>query len=134
MHWKQVTDFVIRLPHRPGALASFAVRLRESDVEVVGMWGPVQGRHTSGFHCIPERADQFRSFSRDSEIEAFEQTAFLVHDAVRVGGLVSTLDAVAQAGINIEVIQSIVVNNSLAAIIWVDEADESRLIEVLSKA
>lgn len=134
MHWKRVTDFVIRLPHRPGALASLAARLREADVSVVGMWGPVQGRHTMGFHCIPERADQFRSFCRDAELDAFECTAFLMSDHDKAGGLVSALDSIALAGINIEVIQSITLNNALAAIIWVDEADEPRLQQVLSNA
>lgn len=134
MHWKRVTDFVIRLPHRPGALASLAARLREADVSVVGMWGPVQGRHTMGFHCIPERGDQFRSFCRDAELDAFECTAFLMSDHDKAGGLVSALDSIALAGINIEVIQSIILNNALAAIIWVDEADEPRLQQVLSNA
>ena len=134
MHWKRVTDFVIRLPHRPGALASLAARLREADVSIVGMWGPVQGRHTMGFHCIPERADQFRSFCRDAELDAYECTAFLMSDHDKAGGLVSALDSIALAGINIEVIQSIILNNALAAIIWVDEADEPRLQQVLSNA
>ncbi len=133
MQWKHVTDFVIRLPHRPGALASLAARMREADIAVLGMWGPVQGRHTTGFHCIPERADQFRAFSRDAELDSFEQSAFLIHDATNVGGLVGTLDAIARAGINIEVIQSITVNEALAAIVWVDHSDEPRLQEVLSK-
>ena len=134
MHWKRVTDFVIRLPHRPGALATLAARLREADVAVLGMWGPVQGRHTMGFHCIPERSDQFRSFCRDAELDAFECPAFLLSDQEKTGGLVSALDSIALAGINIEVIQSITINSALAAIIWVDEADEPRLHQVLSNA
>jgi prephenate dehydratase len=133
MHWKKVTDFVIRLPHRPGALASLASRLREADIEMIGMWGPVQGRHTMGFHCIPERAEQFRNFTRDSELDAFEQTAFLVDVPAKAGGLVMVLDAIAQAGINIETIQSITDDRSLAAILWVDEADEPHLQQVLSR-
>ncbi|MGA1265888.1 MAG: hypothetical protein ACO32J_01770 [Phycisphaerales bacterium] len=134
MHWKRVTDFVIRLPHRPGSLAALAARLREADVAIVGMWGPVQGRHAWGFHCIPERADQFRAFSRDAELDAFEQSAFLLSDPIQRGGLVNTLDAIATAGINIEVIQSITIHGSLGAIVWVDEADETRLQDVLATA
>lgn len=133
MHWKKVTDFVIRLPHRPGALASLASRLREADVEMLAMWGPVQGRHTMGFHCIPERAEQFRNFTRDSELDAFEQTAFLVDVPGKAGGLVTVLDAIAQEGINIELIQSVSDERSLAAILWVDEADEPHLQRVLSR-
>jgi prephenate dehydratase len=132
MRWQKVSDFVIRLPHRPGALASLAARLREADIEMLGMWGPVQGRHTTGFHCIPASAEQFRSFSRDSDMDAFEQVAFLLSDPARAGGLIAALDAIAQAGINIEVIQSIVVDGAISAIVWVDEADEPALAQVLS--
>ena len=132
MHWKRVTDFVLRLPHRPGTLAALASRLREADIEMLGMWGPVHGRHTTGFHCIPERAEQFRAFSRDAELEAFEQPVFLLFDPASAGALTRTLDAIASAGINIEAIQSITVNGALAAMVWVDEADEPRLQKVLS--
>ena len=132
MRWQKVTDFVIRLPNRPGSLAGLAARLREADIEMLGMWGPVQGRHTTGFHCIPASADQFRSFSRDSDMDAFEQIAFLMSDPARAGGLIAALDAIAQAGINIEVIQSIVVDGNVSAIVWVDEADEPALQKVLS--
>ena len=132
MRWQKVSDFVIRLPHRPGALANLAARLREADIEMLGMWGPVQGRHTSGFHCIPASADQFRSFSRDSDMDAFEQIAFLISDPAHAGGLIAALDAIAQAGINIEVIQSIVVDGAISAIVWVNEADEHALVQVLS--
>jgi hypothetical protein len=131
MQWKKVTDFVIRLPHRPGSLAALAARLRAADVDVLGMWGPVQGRHTMGFHCIAERPDQFRSFCRDAELDAYEGAAFLVHDPAKMGGLVTALDAIAHAGINIDVIQSITLDGALAAILWVDEADEPRLHQVL---
>jgi hypothetical protein len=132
MRWQKVSDFVIRLPDRPGALAGLAARLREADIEMLGMWGPVHGRHTAGFHCIPASAEQFRSFSRDSDMNAFEQSAFLLADPAHGGGLIAALDAIAQAGINIEVIQSIVVDGAVSAMVWVDEADEPALATVLS--
>jgi len=118
MRWQKVSDFVIRLPDRPGALAGLAARLREADIEMLGMWGPVHGRHTAGFRCIPANA--------------FEQAAFLLWDPSQTGGLVAALDAIAQAGINIELIQSIVIDGAVAAMVWVDEADEPALATVLS--
>ena len=76
---------------------------------------------------------QFRNFTRDSELDAFEQTAFLVDVPGKAGGLVTVLDAIAQEGINIELIQSVSDERSLAAILWVDEADEPHLQRVLSR-
>ena len=36
MQWKKVTDFVIRLPHRPGSLAALAARLRGAIIRPLG--------------------------------------------------------------------------------------------------
>ncbi|MCE9618887.1 MAG: hypothetical protein K8R92_03145 [Planctomycetes bacterium] len=133
LQWARVTDFLLRLSHRPGELARLATQLREADVEILGMWGPVIGRASVGFHCIPERADQFRSFARDADMLVTEANAFLIKDKANGGSFVARLDSIAGAGINIEIIQSLTIDGSLAAVIWVDETDESRLMEVLSR-
>ena len=52
IEWTRVTDFVLRLSHRPGELARLLTQMREADVEIVGMWGPVIGRASVGFHFI----------------------------------------------------------------------------------
>lgn len=134
LQWSRVTDFVLRLSHRPGELARLSRQLRQADVEMIGMWGPVIGRASVGFHCIPESADQFRSFVRDAEMPVTEATAFLINDNSQSGSFVSRLDSIASAGINIESIQSLTIGGSLSAVIWVNESDEKRLIEILDKS
>ncbi len=134
IEWSKVTDFVLRLSHRPGELARLSRQLSHADVEMIGMWGPVIGRASVGFHCIPESPDQFRSFARDAEMPVTESTAFLINDNSQSGSFVSRLDSIASAGINIESIQSLTIGGLLAAMIWVNEADESRLIEILGKS
>ncbi len=98
------------------------------------MWGPIIGRASVGFHCIPESPDQFRSFVRDAEMPATEFGAFLINDKSNGGSFVSRLDSIAGAGINIEAIQSLTIDGSLSAVIWVNGADEDRLIQILNKA
>ena len=134
LQWSRVTDFVLRLSHRPGELARLSRQLRQADVEMIGMWGPVIGRASVGFHCIPENADQFRSFVRDAEMPVTEAPAFLINDNSQSGSFVSRLDPIASAGINIESIQSLTIGGSLTAVIWVNESDEKRLIEILDKS
>ena len=134
LEWSRVTDFVLRLSHRPGELARLCTQLRQADVEMIGMWGPVIGRASVGFHCIPERSDQFRAFARDAEMPFTETSAFLINDNSQSGSFVSRLDSIASAGINIESIQSLTIGGSLTAVIWVNESDEKRLIEILDKS
>ena len=134
LEWSRVSDFVLRLSHRPGELARLCTQLRQADVEMIGMWGPVIGRASVGFHCIPESADQFRSFARDAEMPVTETTAFLINDNSESGSFVSRLDSIASAGINIETILSLTIGGSLTAVIWVNDNDETRLIEILSKS
>ena len=133
IEWSRVTDFVLRLSHRPGELARLCTQLRQADVEMIGMWGPVIGRASVGFHCIPESSDQFRAFARDAEMPFTETSAFLINDNSQSGSFVSRLDSIASVGINIESIQSLTIGGSLSAVIWVNEIDETRLIEVLNK-
>lgn len=128
----RVTDFVLRLSHRPGELARLCTQMREADVEITGMWGPVLGRASVGFHVIAQNPDQFRAFACDAEMPITESTAFLINDISGGGSFVARLDSIAGAGINIESIQSLTIDGSLSAVIWVNESDESRLIEVLS--
>jgi hypothetical protein len=108
--------------------------MREADVEIVGMWGPVIGRASVGFHFIAQSADQFRSFASDAEIPITEIIAFLINDTNTGGSFSARLDSIAGAGINIETIQSLTIDGSLSAVIWVNESEENRLIEVLSKS
>lgn len=134
IEWTRVTDFVLRLSHRPGELARLLTQMREADVEIVGMWGPVIGRASVGFHFIAQSPDQFRSFASDAEIPITEISAFLVNDKSTSGSFAARLDSIAGAGINIETIQSLTIDGSLSAVIWVNESEENRLIEVLSKS
>jgi hypothetical protein len=134
IQWARVTDFLLRLSHRPGELARLATQLREADVEILGMWGPVIGRASVGFHCIPERADQFRAFARDADMLVSESNAYMIKDDADGGSFVARLDSIAGAGINIEIIQSLTIGGALTAVIWVHEHDEPRLMEVLSRA
>ncbi len=63
-----------------------------------------------------------------------EAPAFLINDNSQSGSFVSRLDSIASAGINIESIQSLTIGGSLTAVIWVNESDEKRLIEILDKS
>ncbi|MFO0963271.1 MAG: hypothetical protein U0625_10260 [Phycisphaerales bacterium] len=133
-HWKQLTEFVVRLPHRAGELARLAIQLKGANIGVVSYFGPTEGRSADGFHIVPEDADQFREFAARIGLGTWEETCFYLSAEYRGGDLLGTLDAIAQGGINIEFIEALHVRGQFGVLIWVDDSDVDRLVHVLSAA
>jgi len=133
-HWQRVTEFVVRLPHRAGELARLVAQLREADVGMLAFWGPTVGRSADGVHCIPESAGQFRNFAASAELTVWEEPCFRITEHFKGGNLVATLELIANAGINIELIQAMSYQGQFACLIWVAVEDEAKLEDILSKA
>lgn len=133
-HWKQLTEFVVRLPHRAGELARLASQLKSANIEIVSYFGPTEGRSADGFHIVPADADQFRDFAAKIGLGTWEESCFSLSAEHRGGDLVSTLEAIARAGINIEFIEALHVESRFGVLIWVDDADVDRLVHILSAA
>ena len=70
-HWHQLTEFVVRLPHRAGELARLSAQLRGAKIDVLSYFGPTEGKSADGFHIVPKDAELFREFmGRDPELNA----------------------------------------------------------------
>lgn len=134
MAWQRVTEFIVRLPHRAGELARLTAQLREADVGLLACWGPTVGRSADGVHCIPENAGQFRNFAQSAELTVWEEPCFWLSERFKGGNLVASLDLIASAGINIELIQAMAYQGQFACFIWVASEDEAKLEAILSKA
>src|SRR5882672_8092858 len=111
MAWKRMTEFIVRLPHRAGELARFTHELREADVGMLAFWGPTAGKAADGVHCIPENGGQFRNFAASAELAIWEEPCFWLTAQFKGGNLVASLDLIASAGINIELIQAMAYQN-----------------------
>lgn len=133
-HWQRVTEFVVRLPHKAGELARLVAQLREADVGMLAFWGPTVGRRADGVHCIPENAGQFRNFATSAELAVWEEPCFWLTERFKGGNLVASLDLIAGAGINIELIQAMAYQGQFGCFIWVATEDESKLEAILAKA
>ena len=132
--WKRLTEFVVRMPHRAGELARLTAQLREADVAMLGFWGPTPGRSADGVHCVPERAEQFRNFSRSADLTVWEEPCFWITEQFKGGNLVATLDLIAGAGINIDLIQAMALQGQFGCFVWVADEDTERLEQLLMKA
>ena len=70
--WKTMVNFAVRLPNQPGELARFSERLREADINLVGLWGYAPGQDEPWISCVPELPDAFRAFLNSSNLR-FEE-------------------------------------------------------------
>ena len=133
-HWQQLTEFVVRLPHRAGELARLSAQLRTANVEVLSYFGPSEGRSADGFHIVPADAEQFREFASKLGLGTWEEPCFQLTAKYRGGDLVATLDSIAQEGINIQFVNAFEAGGQFGILIWVDDADIDRLAKLLSAA
>ena len=129
--WKQLTEFVVRLPHRTGELARLSAHLRAASVETVAFFGPSEGKAADGFHLIPADAGKFRAFASGAGLETWEEPCFYLSDAYHDGDLVARLDQIAGAGINIQFASALEAGGQFGLMIWVDDEDVDRLARLL---
>jgi hypothetical protein len=133
-HWQQLTEFVVRLPHRAGELARLSTQLRAANVEVLSYFGPTEGKSADGFHIVPADPEQFREFAAKHGLGTWEEPCFHLTAKYRGGDLVGTLDSIAQEGINIQFVNAFEANGQFGILIWVDDAEVDRLAKILSLA
>ena len=129
--WKQLTEFVVRLPHRAGELARLSAQLRAASVEIVAFFGPSEGKAADGFHLIPGDPERFRAFAAETGLETWEESCFHLSDAYHDGDLVARLDQIASAGINIQFATALEAGGQFGLMIWVDDEDVDRLARLL---
>ena len=129
----QMSDFVIKLSHRPGELAGLAARMRAADVNLLGLWGSgeVDGE-VARVCCVPQSAEQFRNFASSAELNVREGTTFYLTGESHVAGLVRTLETIAKAGINLRAIQSIALHGEFGCFVWADPKDWDTLKSLIA--
>lgn len=127
-----MADFWIDLPDRPGELARLAARLREADVNLLGLWGYGAENGTARFYCVPESAEQFRNFARSAELTIREGMTFYLNAADHGGMLVQTLERIAAANINLLAIQAVAIQGEFGCFLWAKPEDSEALMHLLS--
>lgn len=130
-HWQRLTDFTIRLPDRPGALAGLAARLRQADVGLLGLWGASEPDGSARFHCVPENEDQFRNFAASADLPLEEGLAFFLQ-AAHSSAIVEVLDAIGRSGINLRAIEGVAQGEAFGCFLWADRADWPALERLLA--
>jgi hypothetical protein len=127
---KRVKNFVIEAEDKPGVLAQFAKTLRDSGVNLKGLWGFGTQPGKAQIYCVPEDEAKFREACQKAGKTAKEGSCFSVSGEDRPGALCDLLDKVAAAKVNIHALDAISTGGVFGAYLW----GEAKDIEALGKA
>ena len=129
--WKAMPSFAFSLPNRPGELARFARELADAGINIVGLWGYAPGQDEPRLSCVPEDADAFKAFASKAGLDLEADHALYMSGESTAGALVETLQAIAEAGINLDAIEAVGSGPRFGCFIWASASDRERLQKLL---
>lgn len=129
-----MTSFAFSLPDRPGELSRVSALLRASAVHLHALWGYTDGEDEPRVSCVPDNPDAFRLFAATNGLQCEEgRTLYRVGEDA-TGAMVDTFMRIADAGINVEAVESMAVNGQYGCFLWCEDADFDRLSDLLEDA
>ncbi len=127
-----MADFSINLPDEPGELSRLTTMLSDAGINLVALWGYGPGKGDARFYCVPERAEQFRSFADTAGLDVQEGKTMYLSGADEGGALVETLDKIAAAGISLQAIEAVAIRGEFGCFLWADEQNWDALANLLT--
>jgi hypothetical protein len=127
---KRVTYFKAKIEDKPGALLALAKDLKAKNLGLIALKGVAQADHGE-ILVIAKNPDKLRDDWRTSGILTEEGEAFILSGADKTGVLVASLDAVANAGVNIAAIEAVAAGANFGAVLWVAPGDLDRTAQAL---
>jgi len=129
---QKVDYFYIETPDKPGEGARVLKALQEAGVNLLAFTGFPHGRKAQ-IDFIPEDTAAFKAAAKKAKLKLSpKKTGFLVKGEDRVGALVSIVEKLAEAGINITAMDAVTAGEGrYGAIFWVKPADIRKAERVL---
>lgn len=132
--WTTIVEFTVSLPDTPGQLASFAARLRKGDIQLKMLEVRSLDMPHSRLTCIPENAEELRMFLRSTDLEFVEREAALLIEDAGQGSFTRTLEEIAAAGINLQTLRGVRLDDGVGYIVRPHESDRDEFNRSIGKA
>lgn len=127
-----MADLAVNLPDEPGELSRLTAMLQEAGINLVALWGYGPGKGDARFYCVPEQAEQFRSFANTAGFQVQEGKTLYLSGTDEGGALVETLQKIADAGINLQAIEAVAIRGEFGCFLWADEQNWDALANLLT--
>jgi hypothetical protein len=127
---KRMTYFKTQIEDKPGALLALTIALEENNLGLVGLKGVAQGRHGDVL-VVPKNPEKLRTAWKTNGALIEEGTLFFLSGTDSTGALVSSLEALTKAGVNIVAVEAGAVGTRFGAFLWVAPGDVEKAAQVL---
>jgi hypothetical protein len=128
---QRVTYFKVNLEGKSGSLLALARDLKKKNVGLIGIKGQDTQAGHAEVYLIARNPDKLRNACKSSGMSFEEGTGFFVKGVDKTGVLVRTLEALANAGVNIIVSDAMAVSGNYGFFIQVAPADVEKTATAL---
>ncbi len=128
---KRVTYFMTDLEDKPGSLLKIMKDLKTGDIGLAGLWGFGTGEGKAKLYVMPKDADELRNKWKAAGLLFEEGIGFFITGEDRTGALNESLEALSNAGINIDAIDAVAVNWQFGSFVRVDASDVEKAASAL---
>jgi hypothetical protein len=127
---KRVPYFKAKIEDKPGAFLALAKDLKEKKIDLIALKGVGQAGQGE-ILVVAKIPDKLREAWKDSGALVEEGTVFFLSGTDTTGALITSLDAVANAGVNIVATEALAVGGKYGAILWVSPEDLDKTAQAL---
>jgi hypothetical protein len=127
---KRVIYFKAKIADQPGAMLALVKGLKAKNIGLVSLKGIGQGEQGE-ILAVAKNPDDLRNEWKSTGALVEEGTAFFITGADKTGALLTSLEAIAQAGVNIVAIEAVAAGVQFGAILWVDPVDLDKTAQAL---
>jgi len=126
---QRVTYFKANLEDKPGTLLAVLKNLKSENIGLNGLWGYSTFGGKGELIVIPKDPRKAKNAWRSTGIPAEEGTGFFQKGTDKTGALLKSLEAIANAGVNIRAIDAVAVGGRYGTFIWVapEEVEKAAL-------
>jgi len=120
-----------RAENRPGELLRTATALAKAGVNLNALWAYTSQQNEPKIAAIGKNPANLEATLKKGGINPNATRCFWVSGTDKVGALEKTFQALAEASINVECLDTLAVGGKYAATLWVSDADLPRAKDVL---
>jgi len=128
---QRVTYFKAKVEDKPGALLALLKNLKAKNISLVSLKGVAKGEQGGDILAIAKNSDELRKEWIGSAVVIEEGTAFFLSGADKTGALLTSLEALASAGVNIVATEAVAIGGRYGAILWVAPSDLEKTAQAL---
>ncbi|HCA81508.1 MAG TPA: hypothetical protein DEP53_17390 [Bacteroidetes bacterium] len=127
---KRLAYFKANIDDKPGALLALTKDLKGKKLDLIALKGVAQAGQGE-ILVIAKSPDKLRDAWKASGALVEEGTVFFLSGTDTTGALVTSLDAIAKAGVNLVATEALGVGGKFGAVIWVSPEDLDKTAQAL---